>query len=102
MFRQLRLEYEGAVYHVMTRGNRKEAIFREDHDRFTWLDYLDQVCHRTDWRVYGWMLMQNHYHLLVETPGANLVAGMQWLQTAYTVWFNRRPWPERPSLWRAV
>jgi putative transposase len=45
---------------------------------------------RTGWRVYGWVLMRNHYHLLVETPGANLVAGMQWLQTAYTVWFNRR------------
>jgi len=53
-------------------------------------DYLDQVCGRTGWRVYGWVLMGNHYHLLVETPGANLVSGMQRLQTAYTVWFNRR------------
>jgi putative transposase len=90
MPRQLRLEYEGAAYHVMARGNRRESIFREDSDRLAWLDYLGQVCHRTAWRVYGWVLMGNHYHLLVETPEANLVRGMQWLQTAYTVWFNRR------------
>jgi putative transposase len=90
MPRQLRLEYEGAAYHVIARGNRRESIFREDNDRLAWLDYLGQVCRRTGWRVYGWVLMRNHYHLLVETPGANLVSGMQWLQTAYTVWFNRR------------
>ena len=51
---------------------------------------LRQACERTGWRVYGWVLMGNHYHLLVENPGANLVSGMQWLQTAYTVWFNRK------------
>ena len=90
MPRQLRLEYEGAVYHVMARGNRRESIYRDDRDRLAWLDYLSQACQRTGWRVYGWVLMGNHYHLLVETPGANLVSGMQWLQTAYTVWFNRR------------
>jgi REP element-mobilizing transposase RayT len=90
MPRQLRLEYEGAVYHVMARGDRREAIYHEDGDRLAWVDYLNQVCRRTEWRVYGWMLMGNHYHLLVETPRANLVSGMQWLQTAYTVWFNRR------------
>ena len=44
-----------------------------------WPDYLDQVCRRTEWRVYGWVLMGNHYHLLVETPRANLVSGMHWL-----------------------
>jgi putative transposase len=90
MPRQLRLEYEGAVYHVMARGNRREFIYRDDRDRLAWLDYLSQACQRTGWRVYGWVLLGNHYHLLVETPGANLVSGMQWLQTAYTVWFNRR------------
>ena len=90
MPRQLRLEYEGAVYHVMARGDRGEAIYRDNRDRLAWLDYLAQVCRRTEWRVYGWVLMGNHYHLLVETPRANLVKGMQWLQTAYTVWFNRR------------
>ena len=57
MPRQLRLEYEGAAYHVMARGNRRESIFREDSDRLAWLDYLGQVCHRTAWRVYGWVLM---------------------------------------------
>jgi REP-associated tyrosine transposase len=74
----------------MARGDRREAIYHDDRDRLAWLDYLDQVCRRTEWRVYGWVLMGNHYHLLVETPRANLVSGVQWLQTAYTVWFNRR------------
>jgi putative transposase len=90
MPRQLRLEYEGAVYHVMARGDRREPIFHQEADRLAWLDYLAKSCQRTEWRVYGWALMTNHYHLVVETPRANLVKGMQWLQTAYTVWFNRR------------
>ena len=90
MPRQSRLEYEGAVYHVLVRGDRREPIYRDDHDRLAWIDYLRQVCRRTGWRVYGWVLMGNHYHLLIETPEANLVSGMQWLQTAYTVWFNRK------------
>ena len=71
-------------------GNRRQSIYRDDRDRLAWLDFLSRACQRTGWRVYGWVLMGNHYHLLVKTPGANLVSGMQWLQTAYTVWFNRR------------
>ena len=90
MPRQLRLEYEGAIYHVMARGNRRQSIYRDDRDRLAWLDFLSRACQRTGWRVSGWVLMGNHYHLLVKTPRANLVSGMQWLQTAYTVWFNRR------------
>jgi putative transposase len=90
MLRQLRLEYEGAIYHVMARGNRRQSIYRDDRDRLAWLDFLSRACQRTGWRVSGWVLMGNHYHLLVKTPRANLVSGMQWLQTAYTVWFNRR------------
>ena len=90
MPRQLRLEYEGAVYHVLARGNRRQSIYRDDRDRLAWLDFLSRACQRTGWRVYGWVLMGNHYHLLVKTPRANLVSGMQWLQTAYTVSFNRR------------
>ena len=90
MPRQLRLEDQGAVYHVMARGDRRELIYHDDHDRLAWIDYLGQVCRRTGWRVYGWVLMGNHYHLLMETPEANLVSGMRWLQTAYTGWFNRR------------
>ena len=97
MPRQLRLEYEGAAYHVMARGNRRESIFREDSDRLAWLDYLGQVCHRTAWRVDGWVLMGNHYHLLVETPEANLVRGMQWLQTAP---YRVRRAPRHLSLYR--
>ena len=90
MPRQLRFEYEGAVYHVLARGNRRQSIYRDDRDRLAWLDFLSRACQRTGWRVSGWVLMGNHYHLLVKTPRANLVSGMQWLQTAYTVWFNRR------------
>lgn len=59
----------------------RQSIYRDDRDRLAWLDYLSQACQRTGWRVYGWVLMGNHYHLLVETPGANLVSGMQWLQS---------------------
>ena len=98
---QLRLEYEGGLP-CDARGDRREAIYHDDHDRLTWIDYLGQVCRRTGWRVYGWVLMGNHYHLLMETPEANLVSGMQWLQTAYTGWFNRRHNPERTSLWRPL
>ena len=74
MPRQLRLEYEGAIYHVMARGNRRQSIYRDDRDRLAWLDFLSRACQRTGWRVSGWVLMGNHYHLLVKTPRANLVS----------------------------
>jgi hypothetical protein len=63
MPRQFRLEYEDAVYHVMARDNRRESIYRDDRDLLAWLCYLSQACQRTGWRVYGWALMRNHYHL---------------------------------------
>jgi len=90
MPRSLRLEYPGAFYHVMARGNRRGAIFEEEADRPLFLKTLGEACGRTGWRVHGWVLMSNHYHLLIETPEANLVAGMQWLQNAYTRRFNTR------------
>ncbi len=90
MARRARVEYAGAVYHVLDRGDRREAIFVDDQDRLRFLATLGQACQRTGWRVHAWVLMSNHYHLLIETPEANLVAGMQWLQTAYTARFNRR------------
>ena len=90
MPRKARVEFAGAVYHLLDRGDRREAIFRDDRDRETFLSTLGQACKRTGWRVHAWVLMTNHYHLLVETPEANLVAGMRWFQTTYTVRFNRR------------
>lgn len=90
MPRQLRVEYEGAVYHVMSRGDRREDIFFDDTDREAWIQTLGEACGRTGWKVYAWVLMSNHYHLVVETPHGNLVAGMQWLQTTFTIRMNIR------------
>jgi REP element-mobilizing transposase RayT len=90
MARSLRVEYEGAFYHVMARGNRREEIFLDDDDRRFFLDAVAEVCGQTGWRVHAWVLMGNHYHLMIETPEANLVDGMKWLQNTYTRRFNVR------------
>jgi putative transposase len=90
MPRKPRIEYEGAVYHIMSRGNRQDDIFLDDRDRETFLDTVDEVCGRCGWRIHAFVLMNNHYHLLLETPEANLVAGMKWLQGTYTQRFNTR------------
>jgi REP element-mobilizing transposase RayT len=90
MGRKLRVEYPGAIYHLMNRGDRREAIFREDADREGFLAALGEVCGKTGWQVHALCLMPNHFHLVVETPQANLVAGMKWLLGSYTGRFNRR------------
>ena len=90
MPRSIRIEYPGGFYHVMARGNRREPIFLDDKDREFFLKTLGEACGMTGWRVHAWVLMGNHYHVLLETPEANLVAGMQWLQNAYTRRFNVR------------
>lgn len=90
MPRKPRIEYVGAVYHVMSRGNRLEDIFRDNKDREMFLDTLEEACTKTGWLVHAFVLMGNHYHLLLETPNANLVAGMKWLQGTYTQRFNAR------------
>ena len=90
MPRSIRMEYSGAYYHVMARGNRRENIFREDDDHRIFLKTLAEACAMTGWRMHAWVLMGNHYHLFIETPEANLVAGMQWLQNTYTRRFNIR------------
>jgi putative transposase len=84
------VEYEGAVYHVMARGDRREAIFQDDDDRRMFMRTLGEACERTGWKVFAWVLMGNHYHLVVETPEGNLVKGMQWFQTTWTVRHNIR------------
>ena len=90
MARAVRIEYGGAFYHVMARGNRRERIFRDEADRVLFYQTLGEACERTGWRVHAWVLMSNHYHLMVETPEANLVAGMRWLQNTYTRRHNCR------------
>jgi REP element-mobilizing transposase RayT len=90
MARSIRIEHPGALYHVMARGNRRELIYRDDDDRRFFLKTLAQGCEMTGWRVHAWVLMSNHYHLLIQTPEPNLVAGMKWLQNTYTRRFNIR------------
>ena len=90
MARSLRVEYAGAYYHVMARGNRREAIFLDEKDRHFFLKAVSEACARTGWMVHAWVVMGNHYHLFIETPEANLVEGMKWLQNTYTRRFNVR------------
>ncbi len=90
MARKLRVQYPGAIYHVMNRGDRREAIFADDEDRQTFLHTLQQTCQKTAWQVHAFCLMPNHFHLVIETPRANLVDGMKWLLGTYTGRFNRR------------
>src|SRR5256885_16362146 len=75
MARKLRLEYPGAIYHVLNRGDRREPIFQDDLDRRRFLWTLVETCAKTDWQVHAYCLMGNHFHLVVETPNANLVGG---------------------------
>jgi REP element-mobilizing transposase RayT len=74
----------------MSRGDRREEIFRDDLDRKQFLETLGKNCERTGWQVHAYCLMRNHFHLVVETPSANLGDGMKWLLGTYTMWFNRR------------
>jgi REP element-mobilizing transposase RayT len=90
MARKVRVQYAGAIYHVMNRGDRREAIFRSEADRKLFMQTLDEACRKTGWQVHAWCLMSNHFHLVVETPQANLVAGMKWFLGTYTGRFNRR------------
>ena len=90
MARQLRIQYQGAIYHVMNRGDRREEIVRDDVDRKSFVETLGVACQKTGWQVNAYCLMTNHFHLVVETPRANLVEGMKWLLGTYTMRFNRR------------
>ena len=90
MPRQVRIEYAGAMYHVMARGNRRADIVFDDGDRKTFLRTLGEVCKRAGFRIHAYVLMNNHYHLLLETPQANLSVGMGWFQNAYTRRINTR------------
>jgi REP element-mobilizing transposase RayT len=89
MSRPLRIEFPGAVYHVTGRGNARQRIYRDDEDREQFLSILSHVVDRYDWLCHAYCLMDNHYHLLIETPKANLSLGMRQLNGLYTQAYNR-------------
>ena len=90
MARPLRIEYPGAVYHITSRGNEKKLIFKDERDREIFLYSLSQVDKRYNWLCHAYCLMNNHYHLIIETPDGNLSAGMRHLNGVYTQAFNRQ------------
>jgi len=90
MARPLRIEFPGTVYHVTSRGNAREAIFIDDEDRGVFLDVLSMVVERFKWFCHAYCLMENHYHLFIETPNGNLSKGMRGLNGVYTQGFNQR------------
>ena len=90
MPRAPRIQYEGAICHVMARGNRREPIVFDDQDRKCFVQTLGEVCQRTGWEVFAWVLLDNHYHLAIRTPGPNLVTGMSWFQNTFTRRINTR------------
>jgi putative transposase len=90
MARPLRLEFAGAIYHLTSRGNARQKMFFTDADRDLFLNTLSGVVSRYHWICHAYCLMANHYHLLIETPTANLSIGMRQLNGIYTQSFNRR------------
>lgn len=90
MTRPLRIEYPGAVYHIMSRGNGKQTIFLDSYDRLTFLDILTVVGSQYNWLCHSYCLMNNHYHLLIETLDPTLSSGMRQLNGVYSQRFNRR------------
>jgi REP element-mobilizing transposase RayT len=90
MPRKLRLEYPGANYHVMSRANGKGNLLETDVDRQDFLKTLAETCAKTGFQVHAYCLMRHHFHLVIEIPQGNLVAGMRWLLSAYTLRFNPR------------
>lgn len=90
MARPLRIEYPGAVYHLTARGNARQDIFIDDTDRTIFLEILSETVTRYHWLCHAYCLMDNHYHLLMETPDPNLSLGMRHLNGVYTQRFNRK------------
>ena len=88
MARPLRVEYPGAFYHVINRGNAGEDVFKSLRDREKFIEYLETASLRFSIRIHTYCLMTNHYHLLVETPEANLSRAIQWINVSYAVYFN--------------
>jgi len=90
MARPLRLELAGGLYHVTSRGDRREDIYTDDADREKWLDILGDVCSRYNWCCHAYCQMDNHYHIVIETAEANLSKGMRQLNGIYTQYYNNQ------------
>ena len=90
MARPVRVEFENAVYHVTARGNERKDIYRDDDDRNRFLETLEEAVERFGLVIHAYCLMSNHYHLLLQTPRANLSASAGWLQATYSIRFNHR------------
>ena len=88
MSRPWRIEFEGACYHILSRGNEQRNIFRDNNDRRLFLDILGKTSERFEVEVYAYVLMDNHYHLLLKTNKPNISQSMQWLGTTYTRRYN--------------
>lgn len=89
MARPLRLEHPGAAWHITVRGNERRNIVRSDRDRRRFVELLGEAARRYGWVITAWVLMSNHYHLVIETPDSTLSRGMQWLNSKYAQWFNK-------------
>lgn len=90
MARPLRIDYPHAFYHVTCRGNERKDIFKDDHDRSVFLEKLQSSLEIYSVRLHGYVLMGNHFHLIVETPKANLSEFMRHFNVSYTTFYNRR------------
>lgn len=90
MARPIRIEYPGACYHITARGNERKAIYRDDVDRQLFLETLEEMLDQFGVMLHCYCLMPNHYHLVVQTPRANLSRALGWLQTTYSIRYNRR------------
>ena len=90
MARALRLEHPGAIWHVTSRGNNRGDIYFSDEDRLTFLALLAESVRRFGWLVQAWVLMTNHFHLVIETPDPTLSCGMKWLNQKYAQYVNRK------------
>ena len=102
MPKQVRIEFEGAMDHVMARRDRREANVRDDGDRRTFVRTLGEASVRAGFRVHAYVQMNNHYHWLLETPKANLSRGMGWMQNAFTRRVNTRHRLLGACLWRTL
>lgn len=90
MSRPIRIEFPGAIYHVTSRGQAGQKIFVDDEDRHFFLEWMGKIAQRFHWKCHAYCLMQDHYHLVIETDDANLSAGMRELNGTYTQRYNRR------------
>src|SRR5438105_2791861 len=90
MPRRFRIEFEGAIYHVMARGNGRQDIVHNDDDRGRLLTDLERVVGRTGWELLSFVVLSNHLHLLLKTPRPNLARGMQAFLSSYALWYGRR------------